>query len=76
MKSPLTTAQAARRINREYCSSTAIQEWHVRRLYELGLLSEPPKFGGKRMIDPATLPEIARALERRGWLNSAQESAP
>lgn len=74
MNNPLTTAQAARRISRDHSASDAIQEWHVRRVFEDGLLPEPPKFGGKRMIDPAILPEIVRALEQRGWLTTAQEA--
>ena len=31
-----------------------------------------PIVGGRRMIDRALLPEIARALRRRGWLRRRQ----
>ena len=43
-------------------------EWRIRRLFEDGTLPEPPKFGGKRAIDPALMPAIVSALIKRGWL--------
>ncbi len=65
----LTTAQAAREVD----PSGRVCEWQVRRLFEDGNLNEPPKFGGKRMIDRALLPAIRDALAARGWLQ--QEAA-
>lgn len=44
--------------------------WRVRRLFECGRLSEPPRFAGKRAIPRALIPDIVDALRERGWLNS------
>ena len=45
-----------------------LAEWQVRRIFELGDLPEPPKFGNKRMISFKLLPAIRKCCERRGWL--------
>ena len=46
--------------------------WRIRRLYELGVLDEPPRVGICRAIPASTLPEIAAALRDRGWLPEAE----
>ena len=45
-----------------------IQSWRVARLFELGLLPEPPRSSGRRMIPKSMLPQIVDALRARGWL--------
>ena len=70
MSHPLTTSQVARTISESPLVAETVHEWQVRRLYEDGTLSEPQRFGGKRMIDPQLIPEILQALYARGWLPS------
>jgi hypothetical protein len=70
----LTTREAADHISGSPLISGDVAEWKIRRLFEDGTLSEPPKFGGKRMIAPTELPSIVDALRNRGWL-TAEASA-
>lgn len=76
MRNPLTTRETAAEINRELRAPGAVREWQVRRLFENGELDEPPKFGGKRMVDRGMLPEIVAALRDRGWLPKTQLDVP
>ncbi len=65
----LTTRQAAAEITCDHApSGMAICEWQVRRIFELGILPEPSKFAGKRVIDRRDIPAIVIALQHRGWL--------
>ncbi len=50
-------------------------EWKIRRLFEDGLLDEPPRFAGKRVIWGAQIPSIIDALRSRGWLTPALDDA-
>ena len=52
-----------------------VEPWRVRRLFELGILDEPARLGGKRIICQGLLVEIAVALRERGWLNRPVEVA-
>lgn len=70
----LTTAQVAHVINQQKSPIPQIAEWQVRRIFELGLLPEPPKFGAKRMIFARDLPAIVDALRKRGWLSAEEVS--
>ncbi len=70
----LSTRQVAEQITDSSLVSGAVDEWQVRRVFELGILAEPPKFGGKRMIEPLLVPQIVDAMRSRGWL-SKQEPA-
>ena len=45
-----------------------VQAWQVARVFERGLVPEPRRSGGRRMIPPALLPEIIAQLDRCGWL--------
>jgi hypothetical protein len=45
-----------------------VQAWRINRLFELGIVAEPPRVAGRRMIPRILVPEIVRALEQRGWL--------
>ena len=77
MNSPLTTREVANEISSSLLIPGSIEEWQVRRLFESGDLPEPPKFGGKRMIDPEMLPQIVAALRTRAWLaGGANELEP
>jgi hypothetical protein len=60
MASFFTTRQVADRYGTDV--------WRVRRLFEDGTFPEPAKFGGKRAIPEALLPDIEAALRARGWL--------
>ena len=50
--------------------------WMVRRLYERGLLPEPPRVGGYRVVPLADVPLVEAAMRRAGYLTEVgQESA-
>ena len=44
------------------------QVWQLTRLYELGLLPEPPRVGRCRILTRADVPGIKAALRKRGHL--------
>jgi len=60
----LTMGQAAQRL---HC-----QVWHIRRLYERGILPEPPRFGRYRTVRSADLAEIERLLCEHGYLPAGE----
>jgi hypothetical protein len=64
----LTTRQAASAISNDPTARGSVDEWQVRRLFEDGDLPEPQNFGGKRVINRDSLPEIIERLRARGWL--------
>jgi len=45
-----------------------VQAWRIARLFELGVLAEPPRIGGRRLIAKELIPAVADALRERGWL--------
>jgi len=45
-----------------------VQAWKISRLFELGLIDEPGRVGGRRLIPKSTVPDIVDALRTRGWL--------
>lgn len=49
-----------------------VGEWRVRRLFESGILPEPPRFGYKRVIDAALLSDIGDKLREHGWLPESE----
>lgn len=49
------------------------QAWKIARVFALGLVDEPPRVAGRRMIPRSMVPQIIRALEDRGWLTSRTE---
>ncbi len=51
-----------------------VQAWRIARLFELGLLEEPLRVGGRRLIPRSMLPMIVCALRDRGWLESPDDS--
>ena len=58
----------------ELGDSLRVQGWRISRLYELGLLPEPPRCGGRRLIPKAHIPLIVELLRQRGWLPSEEAS--
>jgi hypothetical protein len=51
-----------------------IQGWRISRLFEEGLLPEPPRVAGRRIIPRSRVPDIVRALRAKGWLPSRDRS--
>ena len=49
-----------------------VQAWRVARLFELGILPDPPRVAGRRMIPKQMVPEVMDALRGRGWLPSRE----
>jgi len=49
--------------------------WRVRRLFEDGTLPDPLRFGRARMIPRTAIPAVVAALQAKGWLPPAAESA-
>ena len=52
-----------------------VQSWRIARLFELGILSEPPRLSNRRLIPKSLIPEIVDALRDRGWLSEQAEAA-
>ena len=53
---------------REAADLLGAEEWQVRRVITRGLVPEPPRFAGKRIITGEMLPAIIDALRTCGWL--------
>lgn len=49
-----------------------IPTWRVRRLFERGLLAEPPRAGSYRIVHESDLPRIERALRAAGYLTAPE----
>lgn len=67
MEKDFTTSQVAELFD--------VEPWRIRRLYELGVLTEPPKFCGRRVVSRCELPAIVDALRARGWLPVQRQTA-
>jgi hypothetical protein len=52
----------------EVADLLSVQSWRIARLFELGVLPEPERVAGRRMIPSDIVPEVADALRARGWL--------
>lgn len=52
----------------ELAETLGVQSWRIARLFELGLIQEPPRVSNRRVIDKAMIPIIVDALRLRGWL--------
>ena len=66
MGAQLTTGEVAELLG--------VDVWRVRRLYESGMLPEPPRAGAYRLIPKADLPRIIDAMRQRGWLPAASSA--
>jgi hypothetical protein len=49
------------------------QSWRIARLFDMGILEEPPRVGRRRLIPESMIPIIAAALRERGWLRQDPE---
>jgi hypothetical protein len=52
----------------ELADTLSVQSWRIARLFELGILPEPPRIGRQRCIPKAMVPQVVDALRARGWL--------
>ena len=52
----------------EVADVLCVQSWRIARLFELGVLPEPQRMAGRRMIPKEMIPDVADALRARGWL--------
>ncbi len=53
----------------------SVQSWRIARLFELGLIPEPVRIGGRRMISEEIVPQIVEALLARGWMKPQASQA-
>lgn len=53
-----------------------IQAWKISRLFELGIVDEPDRVGGRRLIPKWMIPCIVSALQDRGWVAKTPEKLP
>jgi DNA-binding transcriptional MerR regulator len=63
---PLTIGAVAQRVG--------CRPWQIRRLFERGLLPEPPRVGAYRVVPVADLPKIIDALREAGYLPKEAEA--
>jgi len=59
---------------RELADVLGTDTWRVRRLFEDGILPEPPRFAGKRVIPGHLIPQIIDGLRERRWLPLPHDS--
>lgn len=52
----------------QVADNLGVQVWRVRRLYERGILPEPPRFQRSRLVRRDDLPAVKEALEKAGYL--------
>jgi len=50
------------------------QGWRIARLFELGVLPDPPRVAGRRMIPKSMIPAVVDALRAREWLPANTEA--
>jgi hypothetical protein len=71
----LSTRDVARAITDSPFVIGSVRDHHIKRLYQCGHLSEPPRAGGRRVIYRDDLPEIVAKLQELGWLPSVELEA-
>jgi hypothetical protein len=59
----------------ELGDSLGVQSWRIARLFEMGVLPEPQRIGGRRLIPKSMIPPIVDALRARGWIDSTEGGA-
>jgi hypothetical protein len=69
---PLTIGAAARHFTELHPQTKPVKPWMVRRLFERGILPEPPRLGCYRVIHAGDLPEVEAALRKCGYLPAAE----
>lgn len=60
----------------ELADLLSVQGWRIARLFELGLLPEPDRVSGRRLIPKTMVPQVVDALRGRGWLPRTEERIP
>jgi hypothetical protein len=60
----------------ELAELLVVQGWRIARLFELGIVPEPPRVAGRRLIPAAMIPEIVEALRVRGWFGATGAQGP
>ena len=56
----------------QLADTLSVQSWRIARLFELGVLPEPPRLSRIRLIPKSMVPDIVDALRARGWLGHAE----
>lgn len=59
----------------ELADTLGVQSWRIARLFELGLIEEPPRVSNRRVINKAMIPMIVDALRARGWILDPRSQA-
>ena len=59
----------------ELGDTLGVQSWRIARVFELGLVPEPPRVGRRRMIPKELIPDVIDALRFKGWLPPAARRA-
>lgn len=54
--------------------SLGVRAWQLRRIFERGLMPEPPRVGAYRVIAVADLPRLKAALQDAGYLREARRA--
>jgi len=52
----------------ELGDTLGVQTWRIARVFELGMVPEPPRLGRRRLIPKEMIPDIVDALREKGWL--------
>lgn len=52
----------------ELADRLGVQGWRLARLFNTGVLPEPPRVSGRRMIPVELIPKIEEELRARGWI--------
>jgi DNA-binding transcriptional MerR regulator len=65
-QAPLTMGQVAARYG--------VQQHHVRRIFQRGLLPEPLRVGAYRVVPVEDLPKVEAALRRAGYIPAEAEA--
>jgi hypothetical protein len=60
----------------ELGDNLGVQAWRIARLFELGVLPEPQRIGGRRLIPRSAIPSVIDALRDRGWLEPTDVDDP
>jgi len=58
----------------ELAETLGVQSWRIARLFELGILDEPPRVSNRRIIPRSLILAIVDALRERGWLTGEEVS--
>jgi hypothetical protein len=53
---------------RQIAELLGVELWRVQRIFEVGAVPEPDRFGGKRAVPSELVPQVVDALRDRDWL--------